>query len=411
MLKMSNEKNHLKAINRRHEAVFGIVLAAILIVIAVLGKHPQDKSSEVVMLKKVPAEQDFRQTIVTANHYDSQLSESKRVLISSLETPNGTGTVESPTELIDERRLLRWIRAEDYLVAHHYLIEQAAKAVDLKDHQQLGQIMRLLAQLSASQGDLASAEVYLFEALEIFKLLNNRQDLAATNLLIGQMYARRRQIAQMAGWAYGDLLMARFFLSKGRYYQARDTLALSIQDNLKLGRTGAVASAYKTMARYYREVNDTAGEQDALIQAGKYYAQSGQSYQAEQVVVQLHQRQAPLDLIESLERQIEFSLSKYESQINIEHQARDYMQLYSLYKSKGEHGRAWQFRVKAAEILSRADKRDMYYQMPDVMAVLYDSNFNISKASDFYKQASDYYLSQNQFKAHQRAEELISNLN
>ena len=237
---MTKARNHLKAINRRHEAVFGIVLSSLLIIIAALSEHPQRKPASIVAINKAPEAQQLREKITTAKSYDSHLNESKRVLINSLETLNLQTGAETQSAVIDKDKLLRWIRAGRFSNSHHYLIEQASVAVDMNDHQQLGQIMQILAQLSASQGDLASAEVYLFEAMEIFKQLNSQDDLANTNLLIGQMYARRRQIAQMAGWAYGDLLMARFYLSKGRYYQARDTLDNSIQDNLKLGRTGAV---------------------------------------------------------------------------------------------------------------------------------------------------------------------------
>ena len=400
-----------KQLNRRYDVVFGIILAAVLIIIAAINKKPLNNPEVVTAHNASSTNENFRQKINTADHYDSQLIESKRILINSLDIADNQKSSNKSSPLIDKSQLLDWVSANEFSRSHQYLIEKAANAVDMNDHQQLGQIMQLLAQVSASQGDLASAEVYLFEALEIFKLLSNRKALADTNLLIGQMYARRRQIAQMAGWAYGDLLMSRFHLSKGSYYQAKDTLDASIQDNLKLGRTGAVASAYKTMARYYRAINDKVGAQNAMVEAGKYYAHSGQAHQAAQVIQQLNQDQAPLDLVEELKQQIEMRLSTYESQINIVSQARDYMQLYSLYKSKGEFGRAWRFRIKASEILSRTDKRDMYFRMPDVMAVLYDSNFNIAKASSYYKQASEYYLSHNQIQAHETVEGLLSALN
>ena len=407
---MANDKDHLHGINRRHEVVFGVVLASVLIIMAVIERQPDSENHQIVTSDHSVMPEVVIDKPNAATQFDNHIDESRKNLVSLLETQQIQGNHHA-VSLIDAGQLINWVKAAQFSKAHHYLIEKAANAVDSSDHQQLGQIMQLLARVSASQGDLASAEVYLFEALEIFKQLNNQQALADTNILIGQMYARRRQIAQMAGWAYGDLLMARFFLSKGNYYQAKDTLDASIKDNLKLGRTGAVASSYKTMARYYRAIHDTTGEQNALIEAGRYFAHSGQSYQANQIVQQLYRDQAPLDLIQSLEQQIESRLSMYESQINIVRQARDYMQLYNLYKSKGEHGRAWQFRIKASEILSRTDKRDMYFRMPDVMAVLYDSNYNLVKASDFYKQASDYYLSQNQVHSHQRAQKLMSNLN
>ena len=408
---MSKNRDNSKQINRRYEVIFGFVLAAILIILAVISKSPRDSSELVLTGNDTFKNEEFNKKISTSKDYDSHLTESKQRLISSLVVTALPENTKSQSDMIDKKKLINWIRNDNFSKAHQYLIGKAARAVDHNDHQQLGQIMQLLAKVSASQGDLASAEVYLFESLEIFKKLHNHKELADTKLLIGQMYARRRQVAQMAGWAYGDLLMARFYLSKGSYYQAKDTLDTSIEDNLKLGRTGAVASAYQTMARYYSAINDTVGEQNALIEAGKYYAHSGQSLKAEQVLNKLSQDQAPLDIIDMLKSQIAMRLSTYQSQINLVHQARDYMQLYSLYKSKGEQGRAWQFRIKASEILSRTNKRDMYYRTPDVMAVLYDSNLNVAQATSYYKQASHYYLSQNNLKAHNKAEKLLSRLN
>ena len=87
------------------------------------------------------------------------------------------------------------------------------------------------------------------------------------------------------------------------------------------------------------------------------------------------------------------------------------MKLYSLYRSKGEQGRAWEFRVKASEILSRSDKRDMYFRMPDVMAVLYDSNTNLDKAEDYYKKARENYLDQNKIDSYNHVVGLEQTLN
>ena len=195
--------------------------------------------------------------------------------------------------------------------------------------------------------------------------------------------------------AYDDLLIARYYLSKGRTYIAKQIIDSSIKENLELGRSGAVASAYKSLARYYGSRQNFNDERDALAKAANYYAESGQDHQAMLVLAELREKHASVDTIETLQSEIESKLFNYESQINLVRQARDYMKLYSLYKSKGEQGRAWEFRVKASEILSRSDKRDMYFRMPDVMALLFDSNTNLDKAEDYYAKARKGYLDQN----------------
>jgi len=283
-------------------------------------------------------------------------------------------------------------------MARHYLIKKASAAVDQNDNVVLGEIMQLLGRVSATEGDLASTEVYLFEALDIFEQAENQEQIANTQLLIGRMFAKRREIA--AGSAYDDLLISRYYLSKGRTYIAKQIIDSSIEENLQLGRSGAVASAFKSLANYYGTRQNFNDERDALIKAANYYAESGQDNQALEVLSELRDKHASGDTIERLRSDIESKLNNYESQINLVRQARDYMKLYSLYKSKGEQGRAWEFRVKASEILSRSSKRDMYFRMPDVMAILFDSNNNLDKAEDYYAKARKSYLDQNDLDAY-----------
>ena len=305
--------------------------------------------------------------------------------------------VEKPSDLIkiDKAKLIAWVNNNDYSKARHYLIKKASLAVDENDNAFLGEVMQLLGRVSATEGDLASTEVYLFEALDIFEQSQNQQQIADTQLLIGRMYAKRREIAKRAGFAYDDLLVARYYLNKGRTYLAKEILDSSISENLKLGRSGAVASAYKSLASFYNSQQNHNDARDALVEASRHYADSGQDKQAQQLISQLKDKQVSLEIIQNLESEIRSKLKRYDSQITLARQARDYMKLYSLYKSKGEAGRAWEFRVKASEILSRSDKRDMYFRMPDVMAVLYDSNSNFDKAEDYYEKAREYYLDQN----------------
>ena len=387
---------------------------ALTVLLVSIALYQNSRDSDEAIQTLVIADTDAYRSRAPDNHSlqietDEQFDNKDNLLThldeSAAPEHNITGVKLNTTQLID------WVNNDQFAISRHYLIKQASLAVDLQDNYSLGQIMQLLARVAATEGDLASTEVYLFEALDIFEQLDYKQGIADTQLLIGQMYAKRRYIAQQAGWAYGELLMARFYLSKGSTYAAKEALDTSIKDNLSLGRTGAVASAYKTMARYYRSINDANGEHNALIEAGKFYAYSGQEHQAAQVLQQLRERNSSLDLIETLEYEINRRLDEYQSQITLVRQARDYMRLYSLYKSKGEAGRAWEFRVKASEILSRTSKRDMYYRAPDVMALLYDSNFNYSRATDYYNRAREFYLSQNDIEAVNQTADFQSTLN
>ena len=386
---------------------FAFALAGSLIAIAIFQNYVTDED---VVVSDLALDNPAIQSVHPLTRIETAAPDRKQILVEHIESRPLKLPASSRINL-DYQQLVEWVNNDQYVLARHELMKKASAAVDQNDKHTLGEIIRLLAKVSATQGDLASAEVYLFEALDIFSRLGESRQIADTQLLIGQMYTRRRQIAQQAGWAYGELLLARFFLSEGNSYAARESLDKTIRHNLKLGRTGAAASAYKTMARYYRSIGDSTGATDSMIEAARNYAHSGQDLNAQQVIDSLREQQVSLAVIEELEDDISNRLARYESQITLVRQARDYMQLYSLYKIKGEAGRAWEFRVKASEILSRTSKRDMYFRSPDVMALLYDSNFNITRASDYYKKAGDIYLSQNNLDGYDRVMSLKSSLN
>ena len=237
---MPNTLQADKRLHKRYEAVFILIFAGILVVLASLDRKPQSQLTQTSQDDVDSIAQHVQPKQVTARQVSKQIPESKQALLKSLNQQHDSESDSnvSVTNRINIEQLIRWVNLNQFQKAHHYLIEQASKAVDQQNHQQLGNIMHLLARVAATQGDLASAEVYLFEALVIFEQISDRRKVADTHLLIGQMYAKRRQIAKLAGWAYGDLLMARFYLSKGSHHDAKQTLDSSINDNLKLGRTG-----------------------------------------------------------------------------------------------------------------------------------------------------------------------------
>ncbi len=401
-VKRHNQKKTL------YSMVFTLVLSASLLLVALYKNYHAASNKNTVLVQNEPS----KSTAVDHLQQQAEIEDKdpKQLLVEHIEKNNSV-LEKSDSIKLDKQKLIEWVRNNNYAKARHYLIKKASAAVDQQDSLVLGEVMQLLGRVSATEGDLASTEVYLFEALDIFSGTQSHQQVANTQLLIGRMYAKRREIAKRAGNAYDDLLIARYYLSKGRTYIAKEIIDSSINENLKLGRSGAVASAYKSLARYYGSRQNFNDERDALAKAANFYAESGQDHQAMLVLSELRDKHASLDAIEQLQSDIESKLFDYESQINLVRQARDYMKLYSLYSSKGEQGRAWEFRVKASEILSRSGKRDMYFRMPDVMALLYDSNTNLDKAEKYYAKARQSYLDQNNIDAYNRVVSLEQILN
>ena len=233
----------------KYSVGFTLALAIFLFSLTLIqNKFLRESSSNKLVeneVVKVPVERESKQIKPAIQPPDT-----KKNLLEHIENND---LVEDPSHSVklDKTKLISWVNNNDYSKARHYLIKQASLAVDEGDNAFLGEVMQLLGRVSATEGDLASTEVYLFEALDIFEQSQNEQQLADTQLLIGRMYAKRREIAKRAGFAYDDLLVARYYLNKGRSYVAKEILDSSISENLKLGRSGAVASAYKSLASFY----------------------------------------------------------------------------------------------------------------------------------------------------------------
>ena len=109
---MSNDRNHLKAINRRHEYLFGMVLSAFLIIITVLGGHQKVETTTAgKAVKKPVADAELSQKINAAEHYDLQLDESRRSLIDALENPD----LQTRPTLKAADSLIEYCDRRDYL--------------------------------------------------------------------------------------------------------------------------------------------------------------------------------------------------------------------------------------------------------------------------------------------------------
>ncbi|MEE9559885.1 MAG: hypothetical protein V3V64_03780 [Acidiferrobacterales bacterium] len=149
------------------------------------------------------------------------------------------------------------LRQKEFRIVNDQLLQEAAHAVETADDAQLGRVLSLLGQLSIEEQDFDSAEVYLMEALDVYKQEGDTVGAAQVHMHLGRMHLKVRQRARTAGQAYDRLLLARWQLSHGQYYTAEENLRLVIDENLSINRFGAAASAYNSLVRVYMEVGDS----------------------------------------------------------------------------------------------------------------------------------------------------------
>ncbi|MFT5504342.1 MAG: hypothetical protein ACI8XC_002057, partial [Gammaproteobacteria bacterium] len=98
---------------------------------------------------------------------------------------------------------------------------------------------------------------------------------------------------------------------------------------------------------------------------------------------------------ESLELEINQLEQQHERDNHLSANARDYLGLYNHYKNKGDELRAWEFRLKANQSLLKTSQQSMYLRQPDVMAILYNSNFAMDRAKIYLQQANKLFIDQN----------------
>ena len=194
---MNTSISRQKQKNRFYSIVFTIVLVSVLLLITFYKYHFPSSQSHINIVQD-QVEQTSVAKLTGQDGLSLDRTDTKKQLLKHIED-NPISSSEADSIELDMRKLVAWVNTDDYAQARHYLIKKASMAVDQRDNLILGDVMQLLGRVSATEGDLASTEVYLFEALDIFEQTQNYQQIANTQLLIGQMYAKRRGIAKRAG--------------------------------------------------------------------------------------------------------------------------------------------------------------------------------------------------------------------
>lgn len=290
-----------------------------------------------------------------------------------------------------DRLIRELLREGKYQQARTQLLEVAAAAVSQHDQTRLGATLLLLGEVAINQQELASAEIYLQEALYLAMSSDNVMATARSYQLLGQLNISARELARHAANTWDDLWQARNSIARGYYQGVNENLQSVIRDNLEIRRYGAAAGAWETLASLHDQVHDDYQAQQARIEAARLFASTGQMTHVRRLVDSLDRSLfSDIDMAE-IERGIQGLFEEHQNDLIKTSQARDYQMLYHHYLRNGQVERAWEFRIKSSETLANTSDRSMFQRQGDIIAVLYNSNFAMERAKKYLRQADAIY--------------------
>lgn len=303
-------------------------------------------------------------------------------------------------------RIEHYLINDNFIKAKYDLIDQAAGFYNQNDLKNMAYVLALIGKLSTEANDTAGAELFLTEALDVFTQIDEPLGKAYSYMQLGRMHIKARHIARVVAASYDRLLIARNQITKYQYPQAMDNLNIVIDESLDMKRYATAAAALGSLARLHRLTGNTYQADQALLKSAEQYAVSGRSQRSLEILQRLSIQGVDHSRLVLTEKNIQDSLKQF-GQDNVRiREAQDIQQLYNHYRSKGDHQRAWLLRVKAAKTLAKASKRAMYYKQPDVLAILYNSNKNMTMAENYVRHATDLFGSINESKWQAKTNEL-----
>jgi len=312
---------------------------------------------------------------------------------------------ESPVVEQDIRRMLS---DGELKQSTTILLEIAALAIQQDDKRKLGKIMLLLGKAAINEQELDSAEVYLLEALDIALEFQDNLAAASTYQQLGRLHIRSRELARYAAEAYEKLWIARNQMFMGQYREAKVNLDQVIESNLSIRRYGAAASAYETLSEFHRRFHDHYMAQDAAMEAARLYASSGQITRSQVILESLKTEGLDNLQAESMQGEIDDLFAQHLNDVAQTARARDYQMLYRHYNASGDYERAWKLRILASKSLAKTSGRSMFHRQPDVLAILYDSNFTMNKAKSYLDQASSLFADEGEAELSTSTQDMYS---
>jgi len=288
--------------------------------------------------------------------------------------------------------LERMMEEGEYGALNDRLLNLAAGAVTDDRSGQLVEILSLLGKVAIAQGQLDSAEVYLFEALDLLGDRASGPEGAEVYLQLGRTYLRSREIARSAGYSYDALQIGRNQLNKGQLDLAEQNIRLAIEHSLSINRYNAAASGYQSLAVFYERLGDQYQGEQARLEAARLFSSSGQESAAQHEIDILRGQGVEDWRLQQAASEIAENLATYEKDIARIGAARDYQRLYHYYLSENNLQRAWHFRLLASKSLEGVSKRTLFHRQQGVLALLYNSNDAMALAKQYFNQASDNFV-------------------
>lgn len=292
------------------------------------------------------------------------------------------------------------LQASQFKQAQTALLEIAAKSVEQNDKARLVSVMLLLGEVASAEQELEMAEVYLMEALDIAILAGDERASAKSYQQLGKLHIKSRELARTASNTYDDLWLIRRQIQQGQYRDVTEGLQQVIDTNLSIRRYGAAASAYETMAAYYKKFNDDYLSLQAASEAAKLYASSGRLDRSREILGTFRQDQIDSTQFSIITEEVDLIFQQYQLDVEQSAQTRHYQTLYHHYQNQGKTQRAWNLRILASKSNAKAGTRLMYQRQADVIAILYNSNFAMDKARSYLQQASNLFAAQGEEGMH-----------
>jgi hypothetical protein len=181
---------------------------------------------------------------------------------------------------------------------------------------------------------------------------------------LGRMHIKSRAIARHASDAYNMLLVARNQMHNYQYEHAENNLRGAIEASLEIDRFGTAASAYESLANVKRITGQTMDADESMLEAAELYAASGQDRRAHAILESLAREGVDPARIAIRAQVVRDALESFRISVDHVMQSRDYSSLYHQYRHTGDAVRAWEFRIKATEVLAQSSRRAMYHRHP-----------------------------------------------
>ncbi len=291
-----------------------------------------------------------------------------------------------------------------------HLTNQAGRFVRQRDEAALARTLSLLGESSVEAGDLEVAEKYFLEALDIYTARSDVLGIAGVEMSLGLVNLDKRRRAVAAGTSYDRLLLARWKVSHGQYFEAEQEIEQIIRTELQLDRFDAAANAYGTLFQLFRDSGDDLRAQQAVSEALRLYARVGNASRAQSLLNAFSRTDIDPTTVASMQQEFDENISRFRKTRHQLAAADDYQQLYRHYMATGDSVRAWRLREKAAEITRVLPPDVQIRRRSDSLVMLYSSNDAVRRARSYLTDAGRIYEQQGKPLMRQRTRDYLDQI-